>query len=531
MLALDREDAAKGGNLRPLQAAIRELFASGASMKGTCRETGVPLATLRNWLRGSMPQATTTRHLSALERYFGMHAGTLTDLVAHAKRGSQVACTLKPIEYRRRLRKLCADRYLLKPGAALERFREEWKALVRYKSRAFTSMQSLLTDNAGRSRRWRVLAGPVDQPTETGWVGVVAGRRCPTAEINFQRVAQFLGWLQLVKVRGGLELPPDEVQTLGQLCNVERLSQFIEWQVERAGGVVNSSPGAFLLIVSTLCHPVHGFLTNTPGIGKLVGVHDPEMWKARCLSVREFALRAQRNLVSQQRPARHPFEPIEAVLGLDNPLDAIADAVRRLDADRPATTGKMEAIWARDRLLLMLTASNPLRARNLRELTWREDNTGHLRRDANGGWRIVMRREEFKNYEGAAKDRDYDMAVQEELWPSIERYLAEYRQTLVRVGCDFVFGSSRSPGRQWAGLNRRFEHLTRRYVHNCPGVGPQSMRHIVATAILKKTGNVTAAALVLHDREETVRAHYAHLIADDGARWLREAVGDAFRRM
>jgi integrase len=50
----------------------------------------------------------------------------------------------------------------------------------------------------------------------------------------------------------------------------------------------------------------------------------------------------------------------------------------------------------------------------------------------------------------------------------------------------------------------------------CPGVGPHTIRHLIATAIIKKTGEFNTAALVLHDREETVRKHYAHLLTEDG---------------
>src|SRR5690606_29694344 len=89
-------------------------------------------------------------------------------------------------------------------------------------------------------------------------------------------------------------------------------------------------------------------------------------------------------------------------------------------------------------------------------------------------------------------------------------------RTVQRMGSTSVFVSHKCPGSVWKGLNRRFETLTRRYLHGCPGVGPHSFRHIVATAVIKRTGSFTAAALILHDREETVRAHYAHLVGTDG---------------
>jgi len=58
------------------------------------------------------------------------------------------------------------------------------------------------------------------------------------------------------------------------------------------------------------------------------------------------------------------------------------------------------------------------------------------------------------------------------------------------------------------------------------------MRHIVATSILKASPNDWAsAAWALHDREETVKQHYAHLAQHDAARWLSKAMDGPFSRM
>ena len=46
------------------------------------------------------------------------------------------------------------------------------------------------------------------------------------------------------------------------------------------------------------------------------------------------------------------------------------------------------------------------------------------------------------------------------------------------------------------------------------------MRHIVATALVKETGGYLAAALALHDMEETVRRHYGRFLVHDAARWM-----------
>jgi hypothetical protein len=92
----------------------------------------------------------------------------------------------------------------------------------------------------------------------------------------------------------------------------------------------------------------------------------------------------------------------------------------------------------------------------------------------------------------------------------------------------FVCPSGR-PG-PWEGLNRRFFWITRRYFVGTPGFGTQAMRHIVATAIIKKSGSIVRAAKALHDRPETVEKHYGFLMNDDVAAWMADELGDAYDR-
>jgi hypothetical protein len=85
--------------------------------------------------------------------------------------------------------------------------------------------------------------------------------------------------------------------------------------------------------------------------------------------------------------------PLSPLMSIDN----LVAAVKMLEAQRPLAGNHDEAVWGRDLLLLALIISNPLRARNLRELTYRPDGTGHLRKTAQGEWRIVIHRHEFMN--------------------------------------------------------------------------------------------------------------------------------------
>lgn len=99
------------------------------------------------------------------------------------------------------------------------------------------------------------------------------------------------------------------------------------------------------------------------------------------------------------------FAPIMHILQMAQPMDAIADMVQRMRADRPVLDPKAEAIWARDIVLIKLLASNPIRRRNLIHLTWRADNTGELHQREDGSWWLKIHKSRFKNTRGAAGDQ------------------------------------------------------------------------------------------------------------------------------
>lgn len=120
------------------------------------------------------------------------------------------------------------------------------------------------------------------------------------------------------------------------------------------------------------------------------------------------------------------------------------------------------------------------------------------------------------------------------LYADLEAYIRVFRPMLLRgnaAASDYLFVSGRpgSGNGPWEGLNRRFEPLTEQFLMQCPGVGPQAMRHIVATAIIKASGEFNTAALVLHDEEETIKRAYAHLRPEDGHTRYRKLFPGIFK--
>lgn len=503
--------------------------------KGLVRSTGIPLATLNRWCKGNAPNARSLHYVTRLERYLGLTSGTLRDLLPVSVFPEDAAPTA-PIAFRERLKHNSRERYALtQPG---ERLRAQWSEFLQFKVSELPTDEEDEEDDGemllrSRGGRWSSTTLPVAKPRPSNWARWYKGRYVPTAGVAWTNVSQFLGWLMLETASGGMGLPPEQAQDLVHFANRKYLLSFIEWKRERAGGMAHQGLLSFLRFASSLCNPRTGYLTQRFRAFQADEADTVENWRLRCKRTFDSIAKLRAELSDDAQSSRDSKEPISAILALPNPLNAVADMLIRMTAARPSTGGVREAVWARDVLLIKLTASNPLRIKNLRILTYRADNTGHLRQDGQGAWFIAIPRREFKNHAGAAKDRDYFMPGRKEVWGDIERYLPQYRPLILKSSTNAVFVTERY-GDQFSedALGGRFYVLTKRYLYGCPGAGPHAFRHIVATSILKASPNDWhAAAWALHDREETVRKHYAHLAQHDAAVWLSKAMDGAFSRI
>ncbi|MCW5665459.1 MAG: hypothetical protein KIT35_16625 [Piscinibacter sp.] len=540
LLDADRVSAEGLHRDTPFQSALKELFSQGRTVKGSSKAAGVPLSTLKRWLKGATPNSRSRHLVVRLERHFALPNGTLTGLVAGGEASGVEKTLASPDPYRERLSEASKNPYAVKlPNPQLV---SEWRALLAYKtSPAGSKGGRRIGPNGKRERlkkqagsRWTATDQPVREKSERNWYAFVGDKYVATADVCWQYTSQYLGWLMLPKSKGGCGLPANEAMTLANFARDDLLEEYLDWRVARSAGQPNNGVDTLLKFVRSLCNERTGFLTQSFLLVQGVCTASTEdEWRDTCRNTFEFVVDYAYDIKDVLRRSRDVTTAIGPALRLPNPLEAIADAIARHAADRPVTGGKREAIWARDRLLLKLLSSNPLRDKNVRMLTFSLDGDapGHLRR-VDGGWRIVIPKLEFKNFRGAARDRDYDMPVRPEVWADIERYLKLYRPVLASERNPYVFVSSVKSDKPMQSLRRQFAKLMRTYLVGCRGVGPHAMRHILATSILKRNPNAWAtAAKVLHDREETVRKHYAHLTGDDAAASMKSTMDGPFSRM
>ncbi|MCX4177373.1 MULTISPECIES: helix-turn-helix domain-containing protein [Paraburkholderia] len=531
---LDRIEAAAADCMSPFQSTLNELLTqSQTTVAGLARAVGISKSTLGSWVKGALPNPRAVPSLKRLERFFALEPNTLLD-PAYERRNFKPLESTPPtkIPYRERLATLSKDMYRLKQVS--DSLAQEWLSLVVHKTEKLPDLR--------RYPRgvWVTTDLIIEKETDRNWYCFTKGRFVPTAKFVWEVVTSYLGWLTRARQLGGAGLTCDDVQTLAWLSNAQMAHRYLKWRIERAGDKVHAGVLDFAKLIGSLNHPQHGYLTQMPELReRLPEAHRPRVWQDACLEAHAWASKTNKNLsVAGIEHSREPMAPIKSVLELDDPLEAVADMISRMKSCRPTTGGISEVVWARDLLLVKLMTSNPLRAKNMKLLTYRADNTGNIYRRPDGSWFIRIEKRAFKNARGAARSRDYDMPVNRVVWGDIERYLHVYRPMLPDADkVDFVFLSTSEEQSEgyvgvWKSMNKRIFFLTHRYLWDCPGIGAHGFRYIIGTATLKKApGAWDAAAAVLHDEVDTVKAHYAHLRPSDGGNFVHKLLDSAFARM
>ena len=521
---LDSEQSTLQRSQSPFVNALTGALPQGISLKAVAKQASIPYPSLINWRNGKLPSARSLPALRRLERFLALPPGLLTDFVAPPSLAVTETSPPSPVNpYRERLKKQRAAPYRL--VSISETLKEEWVEFVAYKT-APLLFDLLRSDNG----RWS------DSPLHPGaatmeklWFARTdEGQFIPSAELNWGFVTAFLGW---VSQHGGRA---DEALTFALFTDIKLLNRYLGWYLKQAGGTFNSGHTRFVVFVLSLVHPRTGYLTQNPKLRlNLTDSVSEEQWSERCSKAFARLQEHKKAMKRTETMSRNPDTPVAAVLALENPMRALHDMRTRIRARRPTAGTLTEALWGRDLLLIGLMICSPLRAKNLKHLSYREDGTGNLRRESDGTWQLVIERGHFKNRNGAAGKRKYCIDLDPTIYRDIQAYLQVFRPMLLRgkaSATDYVFVSSKpgTEGAPWEKLNRRVEALTGKFLMQCAGVGPQAVRHIVATAIVKASGEYNTAALVLHDEEETVKKAYAHLLPEDGHTRYRKLFPEIF---
>lgn len=498
----------------------QRIAASGLTRSGTAVRAEIPPPTLYSWLAGHAPGPAALPRLARLESVLELPAGTLAKYALPA-RGTGAPAPAS--EYRERLRQLRKDRYRLRNDEVSDQLRDEWLALLQYK----TSMAPQLA----RSPRaiWRLTSGK-NAPRTMAWFNTVGSRYCPAADSEWKHVTSLIGFLRNKPAEHGLTVAVDVEPTLALFAVPQVLEPYFAWLVERAGGIANNHVKTLANFVQCLTVDPHGWLYQQPAAAeKLPATLRPTAdWESMCAAANRIATLYRREAKGQQ--SRDPFEPIRPLLALPEPFAPVCDAIHRLDAlALAAGAGSMRAAQAkRDAALMTVMMSIPLRQRNIVNLTYRDSGDGTLRKEPDGQYWIRIPADQVKNRKAIAAPLPSSATAR------LDEYLAVHRPRLLAgATSDYVFvaGNTNGKGRAWWTLGNRLFNLTRTLIPGCMGFHTHMWRHLFATRWLEKhPDDYLTVALLLGDDMDTVMRYYGRPSASKAAGRANQEIDDLFSR-
>lgn len=493
--------------LSPLAKAIVDgCAAQGVRPKTAARKAGISLSAISRWCLGAMPNARTKEQLSKLEIALKLPTGRL--MAAATDTAQQQAPTYAD-PFRTRQRALVASEYLLKPKQVAPELLRSWQALLRYKS-------AVVPQGFDRraSSRW-TLVSPAQTNVRATPFNSVGGRIAPSAGFFWNITRRFLGFVMQPTEQQGLGRNLSEVQSLAWFAVPEALNAYLDFLSARSDGTVHNGHKAFCTYVASLLQQDIGYLSQQPELlfqlpaevtrGRswdelcFASTHLLKTWKAQ-----SFAL------------SRSPEMGIRFFLDFEWPLSPVLDAVHKLGviADHSATGSQENLLARRDRLLLGLLVSNPLRLKNLVTLGLKPGPAGCIYKTAQGKWRIQIPGAQFKNHKRVGT-QNYDVAVADWLHGWLDDYVHSVRPALLNGKQDSGELFLSATGTRFETLSNHMSKLTKRLIPGSGGIRPHAFRHLVATDWLTRFPNdfLTVAEL-LNDSLEVVMKAYSHLKKD-----------------
>lgn len=516
-LALDHATPPKGKQRRrgeplpeavnPFERALKEALArKKLAPKRAALLCGIPPSALSRWARGALPNARSSASLAKLDVLLDLEPGTLERAFNDSRQREQ---PVHAIPFRERLRSAKAAGVGLKHKDISPHLLAEWKDFLQYK----TCMRPA---NLVRrpSSKWS-LTDPLDSLLKATKITQVGPQVCPSAEIAWNHVAGFLGYLSSPSLSIGIVPEGDFSETLAWLVVPEAQEAFMAFKTSRSGGLTHRGHKGLAGLIAELTHPAHGYLRQHPHwIDQLpASVTRGRSWDELCTRSHELAKLYH---ASAQDKSRNPADAVQFFLEQPNPLQPFHDAMNSLEciANAAPPNSREQLIAQRDRLLLGLLVANPLRAKHWVTLGISPGSSGDIHRAADGSWRIRIPGRQFKNRTRIGSDT-YSVAVPARLSHLIDDYVKHVRPLLLGSAPDNGRFFLAYGGKRFAGISNRLRRLTRRLMPGCGGIGPHAVRHIVATDWLTHhPEDYLTVAELLNDSLAVVIQEYSHLKKD-----------------
>lgn len=524
----------------PFHIELRRVIATcGELPKPLAHRIGISASAMQRWMAGAFPNTRTLPALRRLEAALDLHRGHLEDLLPRPEKAASIRPAVD--SFARRLLRNTSDPYRIPLSSLGEPFRNEWIALLRYK----TTEKPVGIKRIQRGV-WRKL--PRDKvnidAAYIGWASPDTRHACASAVRCIQLCQSFFGYLERARdfdlSKGGLGHSSEDSQTLASMAVPEFVAGFFEFMKARSDGIVHGGHKVVAAMLQNLLNPDFGYLKQQPEfLTKIEKFAKGRSWDELCAET--FSLCGYWKKAAGVTKSRDPKTPILALLRLESPLQPLLRAISDLDmAAAAAAPGSiLQASLKRDALLLSVIVANPLRARTLTIAKYISDefsgNAGELSTNLYqteaGGWRLCFQKGDFKN--DGSRNEDYDAPLPKRLNDRITDYLLEYRPVLIKNNPEspWLFPSGKS-GDKLGNIAQIIKRIAKRYIPEVSRLGPHALRHIVASDFLSRNpGQYTVVAELLHDNLETVLRNYSHLKQEKSFKAHEEHLERVFAEM
>jgi hypothetical protein len=568
-----RELVENGGLPAELGPRIRVCLAeAGLALVDAACAIQVPRKLLDAWAGGVMPSRKNLRYLEALEKLC-RRDGVLTKLVV-STRTSFGAIPLRcyPVDIQGEahagLREAMAndlptaDEFAQLECAVQDRLmneaRERWDPFAK-----LAAVQSAMVQDHYAIHEWTLAAelqwqelvqhhqGGVrhfERPARTRWGGRTVLMRRMVLSCVFGAAAS--------EEAGALRLNPEEVDFARVMANPRYVQIYVDRKSakRKAGGgsddVTHHDAQIFGLFASEFQR--NGWARQSMLVRESMGFggrSDAE-WAFHC---DELSADYRDRSADTRHKAKHTV-PIhkntQHILKMARPMTVVGSLVHGLAGTWHSMMpgmGRAEAL--QDLIYAQMQAQVGFRPGTTARLTWRADNTGHLKRDADG-WFLEAPREIFKNSHTPRLAHGFKKRLIDQwgFYEQLEAFLADGRETLlagITEGSSYLFFFGKSgigaaqPGtrddenvleRCCCAIYSRTVAATKRFfrVAKIPGVlflSPTDFRDVLATAVLKqhamtasanaRSNGIRLAADAIYDDEETIELHYVQYLPEE----------------
>ena len=367
---------------------------------------------------------------------------------------------------------------------------------------------------------------------------------------------------------GGLEIPPKLIKP-GILALVDIPTAFAYWRVRRSGRFVNTVIATFKLVASML-RPETGIIWKSPHMlqdliefKKWWNAHphetpdgvpefDIEPFEANWQTAVEMSyaiLRDEIKLALQRdlKPSRDTFLPVGVFVEHERPMELYMAGVRKMLSATPQSIILRHG-HNRNCVMALILVQTGLRAYNMKFTFDAGDGGPRVRCKGRNGkalaptllrvsengvtkWTVRIPASEFKNFRGPffKGDRPYEYVLRDEdnLYDRIAEYVDKGRKYFLRGRkSDAFFITSTGNDMTEGKLSECYRTCTGNYlVCNDTGGsggiegsmihGMHAVRNIIATHIVKVTGDLYLAAWAIQDSPKTLEKHYARFIPID----------------